>query len=185
MVLKQGISHAILIKDDGTLIDVIGKSISVMLHNEVDVHNGFVWRAFWRASVASSGSISFLFKAASLIDAETLVSNWLVLNAFSAGALRIELYKDANITSPGTLVVTQNSVLDITSSPVAQLYRDPTLVSDGTKIDEIPAGASKESALVPDIEEWAIPGSIMHIKIINLDNGTQDITSRFRISEHA
>lgn len=184
--MKQGLSHAILISDDGEHIDVVGKSIAAMLHNEVDVHNGFVWRAFWRSEVAASGgSISFIFKAARIIDTETLVSNWLVFSAFSLGALRVELYKDANITSPGTLVSTQNAILGIDTSTIAQLYRGPTLVDDGTIIDEIPAGAAKESALIPDVEEWAIPESIMHIKIINLDNSARDITSRFRISEHA
>lgn len=181
----QGANHSIACDETGTPLDFVSKSMSIMDHTEVDLHHGYIWRYYHRVSLLTGTAVSFIFKPARIINPALVeMGNWVVLNAFSVAALRIEIYKGPAMTSDGTEVIGQNAILCNDVAPIAKVYRDPTFTSEGTKVDEIPGGASKESAIIPNLEEWQCSNTIMHIKIINLDNSTQEITTRFRIAEH-
>lgn len=182
----QGANHSTVCDETGQPLDYVSGSMATMDHTEVDLHHGYIWRYFYRVSLLTGTSVSFIFKPARIVNPSLVdMGNWVVLNAYSNASLRIEIYRGPTISANGTEIIGQNAILCNTSVPVAKIYRDPTLTNDGVKADEIPGGTSKDAAIIPTLEEWQCSNTIMHIKIINLDNSTQEITTRFRIAEHA
>lgn len=165
-------------------IDIIGDSQSVMGHNEADLHNGYVWRGSDRVSVNAGESVSYMIEPCGIADPDTELNSWFVWSVFSAGPVLVEVFKSPEY-SAGTTLPLHNGIICLDNSPLLAIKKGATKTADGTIIDTLEMGSSKDPSPVPEQEEWQCRTLKVHVKITNNDNSAQYITTRFRVAEHA